>query len=859
MKNAVDFLKSCINRVMPSRRHPDSHESFRALFDRFKEVLEANNKSLEIITDMGEKFGGDYLFDITYVRNAYTELIQQIGRSIQSFDTLTHTRYPQLREAFVRIDRLIQLMVYNVPSVLRGMIVFFEDISRDMTRDVGGKNAHLSEVKNYLKLNVPDGFAITALAFDAFMRHNELSDKISALSKGPFVTDEAIRVLQESIMGGDIPPELDSALKKALGTLREKRGDCFVAVRSSAEEEDGEFSFAGQFETVLNVPLKDDAIEDAFKRVISSLFSAKAIAYQRRLGYAIGQMRMAVGCMVMVDSVTSGVIYSTNPDGDRDTLLINATWGQGKSVVEGQVDADLYVVKKGNFPQLVYAKYGKKQSMITNSEQGGITEVRTPSEMASKPSLTPEQITELAKQAMSIEKYFGSPRDIEWASGRDGSIYILQSRPLPMLDSRETAWLAERPTGDEAYPVLFRDQGVVVQKGAGAGKVFIVRQVDELDTVPRGAVLVARHDSSLLVRVMPFVSAIITETGTPTSHMATLSRELKVPTIVNAGNVTRILKQEEEVTVYAGDDNTVGVYKGIVRGILSRAQQDSARMENIYEFRKKRYILRYISPLNLVDPLMEEFTPEGCKTMHDILRFIHEKAVAELVENARREGERLRGSGKVIKLDIPIPTGILVMDMGGGLDIHHDDKKATFQQITSVPLKAIVKGMMHPGVWQSEAVSLGVNDFLSSMMRMSDIVSDSERFAGYNVAVISKEYVNLSLRFGYHFNMLDCYCGEFARNNHIYFRFVGGATDITKRSRRVELIAMILREYGFSITTKGDLIVARLTNIEPKEMEDILDQTGRLIAFTRQLDALLCDERAVTNYAQKFLKGEYEF
>jgi pyruvate,water dikinase len=399
---------------------------------------------------------------------------------------------------------------------------------------------------------------------------------------------------------------------------------------------------------------------------------------------------------------------------------------------------------------------------------------------------------------------------------------------------------------------------VVVQRGAAAGRVFIVREPAELDGVPRGAVLVARHDSSLFVRVMPFVSAIITETGTPTSHMAALSRELKVPTIVNAGNVTQILKQDEEVTVYAGENNAVGVYKGIVREILARAQQDSAGMENIYEFRKKRYILRYVSPLNLIDPLMEEFTPEGCKTMHDILRFIHEKAVAELVESARKESARLRGSEKVVKLDIPIPAGILMMDMGGGLDVGRDEKKATFEQVTSVPLRAIVKGMMHPGVWHSEAVSLGVNDFLSSMMRMSDIVSDSERFAGYNVAVISKEYVNLSLRFGYHFNMLDCYCGEFARNNHIYFRFVGGATDITKRSRRVELIATILREYGFGITTKGDLIVARLTNIGREEMEHILDQTGRLIAFTRQLDALLRDEGDVGYYAQRFLTGDYE-
>jgi pyruvate,water dikinase len=399
----------------------------------------------------------------------------------------------------------------------------------------------------------------------------------------------------------------------------------------------------------------------------------------------------------------------------------------------------------------------------------------------------------------------------------------------------------------------------VVQKGAGAGKVFIIGKKDDLNDFPKGAVLVAKHDSSLYVGVMPFVSAIITETGTQTSHMAALCRELKIPAIVNVAGVMEILKPGQDVTLVAGDDGTSTLYEGTVRDLIAQAGQGAARMEDVYEYRRKRYILRYISPLNLVDPLMEEFTPEGCRTLHDILRFIHEKSVAELVDSAREGNVKFRKRGALAPLELPVPAGILVMDMGGGLDIGGQGGRATFEQITSLPFRAVIRGMMHPGAWHSEPVALKAHDFLSSMMRMPDIVSDSANPAGYNVAVISREYVNLSIRFGYHFNMVDCYCGENAKDNHIYFRFVGGATDMVKRSRRLELIARILREYGFNIRIKGDLLIARLAGLNQEEMEKVLDQTGRLISYARQLDAVLHDDADIERYMKNFLEGVYAF
>jgi pyruvate,water dikinase len=144
------------------------------------------------------------------------------------------------------------------------------------------------------------------------------------------------------------------------------------------------------------------------------------------------------------------------------------------------------------------------------------------------------------------------------------------------------------------------------------------------------------------------------------------------------------------------------------------------------------------------------------------------------------------------------------------------------------------------------------------MTRMPDIHSVSMSSPIQNVAVASREYVNLSLKFGYHFNIVDCYCSENPRNNHVYFRFSGGATDLVQRSRRVQFIASILKEHGFTIWTTGDLLIARLANVGRVRMEEVLDQLGRLIAFVRKLDALLRDDTAIAYYAQRFKEGNYE-
>ena len=845
MHRLTSQLKSLFRFAGPRGR---SQDEFGRLFHDFREVLDRNNRSLEVITEMGDTLGGDYLFDIQYVRRSYGELSAAVQESVNGFDTLTRGRYPRLRQRFMEIDAHIRRVIDETVPMPDALVLFYEQVSGDMSAALGGKNNNLAEIKNALHLHVPDAFAVTTRAFDAFMRQNGIFDP--SQDEG-FAAEPSLPEVQERVRKGALPPELSRAIEKAVRKIKSRCGaGCTLAVRSSAVEEDGEFSFAGQFETVLNVPLETAAVDKAYREVVASLFSEKAAAYRRRMGHDIRSMKMAVACVAMVPALTSGVVYTSDPQGDPGTMVINAAWGLGTAIVEGETDADLFRVKKGDPPELIEERTGAKDTMVVMGNEG-VTSVATPEDKRSRPSLSRTQVTELASLALRVEQHFKGPQDIEWALDSRGEPYILQSRPLRL--SHETARPADAVPGPPAARIVLRNRGLAVYKGAAAGRVFILKQDSELDAIPRGAVLVARHDSSHFVRVMTGVSAIITDSGTPTSHMATLCREFKIPTVVNAGNATQVLSQGQEITVQVDGDGAT-LYQGLAKPVLERAQDDSVRLEELLEFRKKRYLLRYIAPLNLVDPLRDEFTPRACRTMHDILRFIHEKAVAALIEGAERGVK-----AGAVKLDLPIPADILLIDIGGGLDNPQGKKQVAAEQVTSLPLRAIITGMTRPGLWRSDAVPLKVNDFMASMLRVPDITTETGGRVEANMAVISREYANISLKFGYHFIILDCYCSENTRNNHIYFRFAGGATDMTKRSRRLQLLAAILGAYGFNIKTKGDLIVARLANVPQADAEGLLDQMGRLFSYTRQLDAVLYDDAAVDRYARDFLDGVYDF
>jgi len=820
---------------------------FRSQFDRFREVLDLHNTAADRIAEIGEKLSGEYIFDIVYIRQAYEGLYQTFAAFLERFSVLTDNRYAELAGSLEQIDHAIRQLIDDDETPSEDLVVPLVDAGMSRLRDVGGKMANLGELGRLPEITIPEGFVVTTRSFDEFMLHNGLTDKIAELSASGKIDSAALAALRSAVCSGTLPAGIRDAITGALAGMVNGTPYRFLAVRSSAVGEDSEYSFAGQFETVLNVPADTASLADAYKTVIASLFSDRAFHYGKRIGCHTAGIRMAVGVIPMIDAAASGVAYSSVPAGNEEQILINATWGLGTSVVEGQVDADAYRIARSPHPVTCERRIGAKQTMIVPVLRGGTAVTKTPDAMVNRAVLDDHALSSLAIQALSIERLFHRPQDIEWAIDRSGAITILQTRPLPLRPAAETSATATPPAG---LPVFRTFSGIAVRKGAGAGMVFLADSPDDLDRFPKGGVLVARNDSSHFIRVMPYVSAILTDQGTPTSHMASLCREFRVPTLVNCGSATTALRNGQEITVSI-IEGEAQVYEGMHRDLVNVG--NNAAIEELYEFRKKKFLLRYILPLNLVDPFRDDFTPEGCRTLHDILRFIHEKMVMQLVESA----EQGLSDRTAVHLDLPVPAGIVAIDLGGGLALPERAKTASVDSVTSVPLLAVLAGMTHPEAWHTEVVALHAGDLLAGMMKLADITAPSASIPTANLAVVSREYLNLSLKFGYHFTMLDCYCSPNRTNNHIYFRFSGGATDLTKRSRRVRLIQSILTTFGFVCQIRGAVITARISNRDEAEMIRILNSIGRLLAYTRQLDAVLHSDDSVELYAASFLRGDY--
>jgi len=378
-----------------------------------------------------------------------------------------------------------------------------------------------------------------------------------------------------------------------------------------------------------------------------------------------------------------------------------------------------------------------------------------------------------------------------------------------------------------------------------------VTEESDLAAFPAGGVLVSRRASPRFVRAMPNCAAIVTDIGAPTGHMAALAREFRVPTLVDCATASIVLTEGQVVTVDA-DENAV--YAGRVDPLINYQLLTESGLEDTAEYRLLRRLLRRITPLNLVDHHGDNFRADRCRTIHDVIRFAHEKAVEELID--LHASGRVSGVESATRLISDLPIGLSIIDVGGGLDTESRGglprSTVTPDAIRSVPMLAVWAGLTTPGVWSTQPVRVDLSTFLSSA-----ISRGGGQSAGRNLAVVSESYVNLSLNLGYHFTMVDAFVSDSREENHIYFRFVGGASDTERRTRRAEMVRDIMERLGFGTRQSQDLVVARLRKLPRAATEERLRVIGRLIGFTRQIDALMDDEDSVTRYADAFFEGRH--
>lgn len=469
------------------------------------------------------------------------------------------------------------MLISEKPST--SPVIWFETLKRGDVAKVGGKNASLGEMIANLSaqgVRVPPGFATTADAFWRFVEVNGLRQQIARTlaecDQGRTPLAEAGRSIRSAFIHGEWPADIADAIRAAYAQLcrRANRSDVDVAVRSSATAEDlPDASFAGQQETFLNVR-GENAVLDACKRCLASLFTDRAITYRRAKGFDHLKIALSVGVQVMVrsDLGGAGVMFSIDTETGFDhVVLINAAWGLGENVVQGAVDPDEYQVFKPYLqnPKLIpiieKACGEKAQKMIYAS--GGERPTRNvPTSRAERLAfvLSDAEILTLARWACVIEKHYGVAMDTEWAKdGETGELFIVQARPETVQSRREATALKSysiKKTGRKLVTGLAIGDAVV------AARACLIDTPDKIGQFVDGSILVAETTDPDWVPIMKRAAAIVTDHGGRTSHAAIVSRELGLPAIVGTGNATHLLHDQQEITVSCAEGDQGAVYEG---------------------------------------------------------------------------------------------------------------------------------------------------------------------------------------------------------------------------------------------------------------------------------------------------------
>ncbi len=475
---------------------------------------------------------------------------------------------------------------------MEARVIGLEKLGKNDVEIVGGKNASLGEMISHLAdagVSVPGGFATTAQAYRDFLEQSGLNAKIQAELNQLNVEDvqaltETGKKIRQWVIDTPLTAELEAEVRAAFAELSKDNTDIAVAVRSSATAEDlPDASFAGQQETFLNIRGIENVLI-AIKEVFASLFNDRAIAYRVHQGYAHQHVALSAGIQRMVRSETgtSGVMFTLDTEsGFRDVVFITASYGLGEMVVQGAVNPDEFYLSKPllekNKIAVVRRNLGSKHQKMIYGETGetGHSTVIVDVEKAERQqfALNDHELTELAKQAMIIEKHYAAPMDIEWAKdGDDGKLYIVQARP-ETVKSRQNVGTMERYLLKQKGKVLC--EGRSIGQRIGSGKVRIVHSIKEMDKVQPGDVLVSDMTDPDWEPVMKRASAIITNRGGRTCHAAIIARELGVPAIVGSGNATEVLEEDADVTVSCAEGDTGFVYEGALDFEIQRNSIES--------------------------------------------------------------------------------------------------------------------------------------------------------------------------------------------------------------------------------------------------------------------------------------------
>jgi pyruvate, water dikinase len=795
----------------------------RTTYEAFQKLLAFDSRSHELMAELESLYYQAKKEDFCKISLKYESLARNVEGMVESLEQMAPGSYVNLSDYFHKFNFYSRFFLapprlhFGEPFVLQ-----FTD-KAFTTELVGSKTSTLVELEQHLSLTIPSGFVITTNCFSYLLEYNNLRPAINSLLaetdlKSMALLSEISSKIVQLISTAEIPPDIERAIFTAHRILqKEKNGkEELFAVRSSALSEDGQCSFAGQYSSYLNV--EPDKLIDAYIKVLCSKYSPEALAYRINCGLSDEETPMAVMILSMVDAAAAGVIYTADPSGiQNDKLFIHATKGLGDSVVSGTIIPDVFAVHK------------KNKSLSDNHT-------------SQSKALTEDQVLDLSKKALKIERHFGRAQDIEWAMQKDGSFVFLQSRELHLYNQEKN------PAVESAIPTdsLLFSGGVMAASGTTSAKAWCLDSENSLDKISQGSILIINETLPSYVRVLHQVSGVIAELGSVAGHFATVCREFGVPLLLGVGEDIHRIKHGQLLTLSA---DTSGVYLGDKSGSIE-AVPVYKRDKDLPFFKKLRTVLDFVTPLKLLDPQSEDFTPESCRSLHDIIRFSHEMAVQTMFSIGDR-CSTIKGAKK--KLQTQLPFEVFLVDVDEGLD-----KSAaaldiiTLDLIRSAPFQALWRGFQHSDISWGDQTYYDWKGYDRQAMSDAFAFQSSSDSASY--AVIGKTYLNMNIRFGYHFTVIDALCEPDSTASYCTMRFAGGGGEFEGRELRILFLETVLARLGFDVKTKGDLLDARISGISADILTERIESLGKLLGITKQMDMHLKDPGMVEQQIEKFFQ-----
>jgi pyruvate,water dikinase len=812
----------------------------REKYNAFKELLRYDDLCLDIIAEIEDIHYGNEKADWARIVWLCKRLSSAVDHLTAQLTLLSPAKYVDLPEYAKKIDFYVRMALdVPVPDMSPPFLVPLSEAAAHPGL-TGGKAAALGRVYAGGDIPCPPGIVVTAGAFRYILEAAELRPKLDAKLRKVILSrpDEMAGLaaeLRQMILSVHVPEDISAPLRQAAMDLA-RSGNGLLAVRSSALAEDGLASFAGQYESVLSVRPED--VVAAYKKVLASKYGPRALTYRILSGLSDEETSMAVLCMPMVDAKAAGVLYTLDPGGrvrGREAMGIYAARGLGTAVVDGCIIPESVAVSRGKHPRVIS---------------------RDP-ETDDAPALPDEAAERLAEIGLRLESLFGRPQDVEWAMDAKGDIVILQSRDVGADQTDAPGDEDEADDGFGAYvddgeaqkkaaalPAALIAGGVRVSNGVAAGPAVHAQTVIEVSAVPQGAILLTPTLSPALARLAGRVAGVITAAGSRAGHFASVAREFGLPVAVFGQEIFAAIPDGQPITL---DADAGSVYPGRVESLLA-AQADAAPRAATPAALRLEKIMPLVARLSLTDPDSPDFTPSNMRSVHDIVRFAHEKSVTEMFSLVGKGG---RGLASARRLKTPLPFTMYILDLGGGL-FEGTGNAATVApgEIKSTPMWAIWSGLTSPQAsWDEDAQFVDWEE----LDRISGGIFSGKSKLLASYAVISANYAHLMIRFGYHFSVLDTVCGPEDKNNYVNFRFKGGGGSLVQRLTRIEFISRVLTHFSFSVTVKGDMLDARMARENEVIVQKRLAMLGYLLARTKLMDITLSEATDMRTLVDGFL------